>query len=304
MFHHLLVPLDGSHLSESILPIAARLARRADATLTLIHVVEKHAPAAKHSQRHLVTPVEAAAYLEETARMPALEGLRVITHVHEAEVRDVARSITEHTAELAPDLVVMSTHGVGGARRLLFGAIAQQVIALGATPVLLARPDRRGGPAPSREWATIVAPIDGDPAHEKALPVAADLARAFSCRLHLLMVTPRPAELAGSERAAGVFMPTATRYKLEMDSAGAAAYVAARADGLASSGVQTSSEASRGDPSRAIVRTARRLSADLVVMGTHGRAGTEAFYEGSVAARVTAHSRVPLLLVPLREQAT
>jgi nucleotide-binding universal stress UspA family protein len=301
MFHHLLVPLDGSRLSESILPIAARLARRADATLTLIHVVEKHAPAAKHSQRHLVTPAEAAAYLDETARLPVLEGLRVVTHVHEAEVRDVARSITEHTAELAPDLVVMSTHGVGGARRLLFGTIAQQVISLGATPVLLARPDRRGLPAPSREWVTIIAPIDGDPAHEKALPVAADLARAFSCRLHLLMVTPRPAELAGSERVAGVLLPGATRIKLEMDSAAASAYVAARAEGLASSGVTTSFEASRGDPSRAIVRTARRLSADLVVMGTHGRAGTEAFYEGSVAARVTAHSRAPLLLVPLRE---
>jgi nucleotide-binding universal stress UspA family protein len=301
MFQHLLVPLDGSRLSESILPIAARLARRADATLTLIHVVEKHAPSAKHNQRHLVTSAEAAAYLAETARMPDLKGLRVITHVHEAEVRDVARSITEHTAELAPDLVVMSTHGLGGARRLLFGNIAQQVIALGATPVLLARPDRRGGPAASREWAIIVAPIDGDPAHEKALPVAADLARAFSCRLHLLMVTPRPAELAGTERVAGVFMPGATRLKLEMDSAGALSYVEARAEGLSSAGVNTSSEASRGDPSRAIVRTARRLSADLVVMATHGRAGTEAFYEGSVAARVTAHSRIPLLLVPLRE---
>jgi nucleotide-binding universal stress UspA family protein len=297
MFRHLLVPLDGSRLSESVLPMAARLARRAGAALTLVHVIERNAPAAIHRERHLVQPGEAADYLAEVAARPLFAGLRVSTHVHEAEVKDVARSITEHTAELAPDLVVMSTHGTGGARRLLFGTIAQQVIAMGKTPVLLARPDRQ--PLPGGDWKTIVAPIDGDPAHEKALPLAAELARAFSCRLHLLMVTPRPAELSGSERAAGTFLPGATRVKLEMESAGASDYVAARRDELDASGVRTTCEASRGDPARAIVRTARRLPADLVVMGTHGRAGTEAFYEGSVAAHVVARSRSPLLLVPL-----
>ena len=301
MFHHLLVPLDGSRLSESVLPIAARLARRAGASLTLVHVVERHAPSEKHRDRHLVTRAEAEAYLTDTARLPVLEGLAVRTHVHEAEVRDVARGISEHTSELAPDLVVMSTHGVGGARRLLFGTIAQQVIGLAATPVLLARPETAASAATGREWATIVAPIDGDPTHEKALPVAADLARAFSCTLHLLMVTPRVGHLSGFQHAASTLLPGATRIKLEMDSAGAASYVTERARGLAASGVKTTSEASRGEPWRAIVRTARKMSADLVVMATHGRAGTQAFYEGSVAAQVIARSRVPLLLVPLRE---
>jgi len=301
MFHHLLVPLDGSRMSESSLPAAARLAKRADALLTLVHVIEKHAPSAIHSERHLVTPAEAAAYLTEVARTPVLAGLRVKTHVHEAEVRDVARSITEHTAELAPDLVVMSIHGTGGARRLVFGTIAQQVIGLGATPVLLVRPSREAPAATEKEWTSIVAPIDGNPVHEKCLPLAAELAVAFSCRLHLLMVIPHPGELTGSEKAASVLLPGATRIKLEMDSAGASDYVAARAAELTAAGVRTSCEASRGDPALAIVRTARRLSADFVVMGTHGRAGTEAFWEGSVAARVIARSRVPLLLVPLRD---
>ena len=49
MFHHLLVPLDGSRMSESSSPAAARLARRAGAMLTLVHVIEKHAPAAVHT---------------------------------------------------------------------------------------------------------------------------------------------------------------------------------------------------------------------------------------------------------------
>jgi nucleotide-binding universal stress UspA family protein len=301
MFHHLLVPLDGSRMSESILPTAAQLARRSGATLTLVHVVERRAPAAIHSERHLVTAGEATAYLAEVLRMPVLAGLRVDTHVHEVGVRDVARSITEHTAELAPDLVVMSTHGTGGARRMLFGTIAQQVIAQGQTPVLLARPGREGSVNEPKEWSIIVAPLDGNPSHEKGLPLAAELAAAFTCRLHLLMVTPHAAELSGLEKAAAALLPGTTRLKLEMDNAGAAGYLAARAAELTAPGVEVTCEASRGDPARAIVRTARKLSADLVVMGTHGRAGTTGFYEGSVAASVTSRVRIPLLLVPLRD---
>jgi nucleotide-binding universal stress UspA family protein len=304
MFKHLLVPLDGSRMSESALPAAARLAARTGASLTLVHVIEKNAPSEVHSQRHLVGADEAAAYLAEVARRPLLAGLKVDTHVHTAEVRDVAASITQHTAEMTPDLVVMSTHGRGGARRLIFGAIAQQVISLGATPVLLVRPSEQAAAADrmtaAGEWHTILAPIDGDPAHEKGLPLAAELATTFACRLHLLMVTPTLSELAGSQAAAGMFLPGATRIKLEMDSAGARDYLAARAKELAASGVLTGSEASRGDPARAIVRVARRLSAALVVMSTHGRAGTDAFWAGSVAARVVARAQVPLLLVPLR----
>jgi nucleotide-binding universal stress UspA family protein len=301
MFRHLLVPLDGSSMAEGALPAAAQLARKNGAQLTLVHVVEKNAPSEVHSDRHLVGASEAGAYLVEVARRPLLAGLRVQTHVHEVEVSNVARSISEHAAELAPDLVVMSTHGRGSARRMFFGAIAQQVIGLGDTPVLLLRPaeDKPGGEQ-ELHWRTILVPIDGDPAHERALPVAEDLARSFTCRLDLLMVVPTIAALGGLQAAASMLLPNAMRAKLEMDSASAYEHVQEQARALAVRGVQATSETSRGDPARAIVSAARRLSSDLIVMGTHGRAGTDAFWEGSVAARVISRARVPLLLVPLK----
>ena len=299
MFKHLLVPLDGSLMAESALPMAAGIAARTYATLTLVHVIEKNAPSEIHSERHLVTAREAALYLDEVSRRPVCAGLTVLTHVHEAEVRDVARSITEHTAELAPDLVVMSTHGRGGARRLFSGTMAQQVISLGATPVLLVWPEH---PGENREsWRLILAPVDGDPSHEKGLPIAADLAAVFRCTLHLLMVTPNIGELTGSAKLTSTLLPGTTRLKLEMESAEAQEYLQRLAQLYGKKGISAGTETSRGDPARAIVRTARRLSADLVVMGTHGRAGTDAFWEGSVAARVVSRARVPLLLVPLKE---
>jgi nucleotide-binding universal stress UspA family protein len=49
------------------------------------------------------------------------------------------------------------------------------------------------------------------------------------------------------------------------------------------------------------VRAARRLDVDLIVLGTHGRRGVNAFWEGSIPPRVSARSRLPLLIVPSPE---
>jgi len=300
IFRHILVPLDGSRLAESALTTAVWLARKMDAQVTLLHIIEKNAPSEVHSDRHLVTPKEASEYLAELSRLPALSGLRVETHVHTAEVGDVARSIAEHSAELAPDLVVMCTHGKGSARRLLFGDIAQQVISLGKTPVLMVRPSKeRQVIGTAGDFRTILVPTNGDPGHEKGLPMATELALVFHCRLHLLMVVPRLLSLSGSKAATSLILPGATRLNLEMESAGARTYLDQRAAELNREGVLADYETSRGDPARAIIASARRLSVDLVVMGTHGRAGADAFWAGSVAARVVARIQAPLMLVPL-----
>jgi nucleotide-binding universal stress UspA family protein len=62
-------------------------------------------------------------------------------------------------------------------------------------------------------------------------------------------------------------------------------------------------EVQRGDPAALIVRAAERISADLVVLGTHGRTGLEAFWSESVAPQVISRAHTPLLLVPVRELA-
>jgi nucleotide-binding universal stress UspA family protein len=300
VFSSILVPLDGSQLAESALTTAVWLARRMDAQLTLVHVIERNAPREVHSERHLVAPEEASAYLEKLTRLPALSGLRVNTHVHTAEVSDVARSIAEHSAELAPDLIVICTHGNGGIRRVLFGVIAQQVISLATVPVLIVHPSNEAEAVGAEaNFKIILAPIDGDPSHEKGLPVAAEIARAFDCRLHLLMVVPELRDLTGPKAAASFILPGAMRADLEMESADARTYLDGRVAELGRKGISVESDSSRGDPANAIVATAKRLSADLVVMGTHGRTGTDAFWERSVAARVVSRIKAPLLMVPL-----
>jgi universal stress protein A len=55
-----------------------------------------------------------------------------------------------------------------------------------------------------------------------------------------------------------------------------------------------------GSPYEAIVRAARSRGADLIVMGTHGRGGLAKLFLGSVAERVVATARCPVLTVRSR----
>jgi len=64
-------------------------------------------------------------------------------------------------------------------------------------------------------------------------------------------------------------------------------------------GFQASAHVLRGDPASVIVEAAAQAKIDLIVLGTHGKTGMDAFWSGSVAHRICSQSRVPLLLIPV-----
>jgi len=55
----------------------------------------------------------------------------------------------------------------------------------------------------------------------------------------------------------------------------------------------------RGDPAVLITETADDVEADIVILGTHGKAGTTAFWSGSITAKVARQTLRPLLWVPV-----
>jgi nucleotide-binding universal stress UspA family protein len=300
MFKHLLVPLDGSRLAETALPAAAYLAQTLPATVTLIHVIEHNAPQAVHSEPHLTRPSDAQAYLDEVARRAFPAPVTVVRHVHANEVRDVARSLADHAAELKLDLIVMCAHGRSGPRDWLFGSIAQQVIARGAAPVLLIRPTETGT-APPFACRLILVPLDGNPAHEQGLQLAAGLAQACAGALHLVMVIPTLGTLSGEQAAAAKLLPQAAKAMLDLNQQQAEDYLHRHAAPLRDSGLTVTTEVARGDPVPSLMQATQRVGADLIVLGTHGKTGLDAFWSGSVAPKVSGRSTVPLLLVPLRK---
>ena len=296
-FRRVLVPLDGSPIAETGLAVLAPLAERLDSTVFLLHIIERDAPEAVHGERHLRNAGEARDYLGEVAGRILPQGVTTERHVHLAPVGDVARSIVDHATELRADLIALCTHGRGALRHRLFGSIAQQVIAPGRTPVLLVPPEPAGPPTLGTLRHLLV-PLDGTAEHESGLNLAIALAGLAGADLHLLAVVPTLTSIAGREAATGLLLPRATAAVLDLAQQRAKTYLDERITDLTARDLAATSEVRRGDPTRSIVEAAEASDADIIVMATHGRSGMAAFWSGSVAPRVSARARRPLLLVP------
>ncbi|HWE62547.1 MAG TPA: universal stress protein [Chloroflexota bacterium] len=301
MYARLLVPLDGSRLAEAVLPIVVRLAAACGATVALLHIVERAAPSSVHGERHLTTPDEATAYLRQVATRLEGQGLQVEWHTHEVPEGDVAKSIVDHTEEMQADLIVLCTHGRGRVRELLFGAIAQQVLRLGTTPVLLARPTDDGS-APPFAPRSVLVPLDATRAAEAALVPARALARRLNAMLHLVMVVPTHGTVRGDRVPAATLLPRTTQAVLDLEGQEAQTYLEQLAAPLRAPDLCVTTEVRRGDVAASLAAEAAEPDVGLVVVATHGRSGLQAIWAGSVTAALLIRTRNPVLLLRTIEE--
>lgn len=296
MFKRFIVPLDGSRLAESVLPIALFFAEKFGAAMMLFHVIEQDAPMTIHGEHHLSDPREAEAYLNKIAARLTRPNVKVTTHVHTVKQSDVAHTIIDHAIEYENDLVVLCAHGRGGWRDRLVGNIAQQVAARGTTPVLFVNPEKTAR-AEKYECRKILLPLDGTPQHEPALPVATQVARATGAALRLITVVPTTSTLSAERAGAGTLLPNAMAEILELAQRGAVEYLQEVTRQLSAENVPATAEVARGDIAPAILDAEKRASADLIVLATHGRSAVGAFWSGSVTPKVLARAHAPVLLV-------
>jgi len=299
MFKHILVPLDGSKLAEAALPAAASLAKVLKAPVTLLHVIEQDAPDEVHRDRHLTDSAEAEAYLAETAKHAFSPKVKVDWHVHTAAVADVARSIVDHSSdEIQPDLIILCSHGNSGMHDLVFGNIAQEVAAASGTPVLLIKPNESSN---KFKLTHILVPLDNESVHDQALPMAESLAKAYGGELNLVCVIPTFGTLAGEQAAVSNMLPTTATAYLDIAEEIAQEHFQGHLNTFQQEHIPATAEIARGDPASVIVKTAENMGSDLIIFGTHGRAGLDAFWNRSVAANVARRTGIPILLIPLFE---
>lgn len=300
MFKNILVPLDGSKLAEAAIPVAASLAQTLNAPVTLLHIIEQDAPQEIHKDHHITQADEASAYLEQVAKRGFPPNLHVDSHVHTAAVKDVSGSIVEHAMrEFQPDLIVMCTHGKSGVRELIYGSIAQQVIAQGITPLLLIKSE--AGTSKGFKLDKILVPLDSGPVHDDSLPVTQELANAYRSSVHLLTVIPTFSTVAGETAAASSLLPATSSALLDIKAENAVEDLQEHLDELKKVSLAVTAEVARGDPATEIVKSAEKLNVDLIVLSTHRKAGTAAFWARSVAPNIVRRARVPILLIPLAE---
>lgn len=301
MFKHILVPLDGSKLAEAALPVAASLGETLPATVTLLHVIEKNAPDQVHQERHLTAAKEANAYLAEVAQRAFPRKVKVDWHVHTRAVPNVVDSIVRHAQrDFQPDLIILCSHGRSGMRDMVSSSIAQRVVAESTIPVLLVKPKEAEPARPAMR--KILVPLDNESAHDQSLPIAEDLARAYKAEIAMICVIPTLGTLSGEKAVAGTMLPSTAAAYLEMAEENARQHFQEHLAGFQKTKIPASASIERGDPATVIARTAQSMEADLILFATHGNAGFEAFWRGSVAANVARRTDIPLLLIPLSRE--
>lgn len=261
MYDRILVPLDGSTLAEEALPYAALLPSRRARVLRIVPNDVDDAGQA-----------EASSYLTRVAAPLAAGDRTVETAVDRG---NPAERIVAAAAE--SDLVVMTSRGHGAGGRRLFGSVADLVARHAPVPTLLLR----GGfdPVPFAPPTRVVIPLDGSRTAERAVPIAAAMARSLGLPLHLVSVVEVD---AGEETPASIRQPLADRL--------ATTTARLHADGLAAT-----SEVRSGSPADELLAIAR--PGDLVAMTTHGGGGGQRWIIGAVAEALVRQAPAPVVLV-------
>jgi len=152
MFNDILVPLDGSELSERALPMAQNLAQSFDGTIHLIHVISRdnEYSATRGVDSVMVAELEmdtvrrlnedrlnrGRKYVDQVGSQLSGAGAKVESY-YAIKEGDAAQNIVDHVKDNHINLVVMSTHGHGGIRRLLVGSVTDRVIRSCEVPVLV-----------------------------------------------------------------------------------------------------------------------------------------------------------------------
>ena len=309
MHNGIMVPLDGTRFAEAALPLAMGLARRDGVALRLVTAQEPLLPLIE--QTHAESPwlgvskqqecEERWRYMANMLRtVSAASGLKVTVEYLDGRPEEV---LPRFARENHLDLVVMSTRARGPFMRTWLGSVADRMVRMGNTPVLLVRPDagRSEGAQPSRAlvpaipFRRILVPLDGSEVAEAALQkevLAGVEGEATEVTLlHVIgLLGPTIAPAASTT-------PQIFRQLVGSDKAATDAYLTRMAERVARWGCSVKTRIT-DDPSPwgGIVNFARDHRPDVIALATRGRGEAARMLMGSTADGVVRTSPVPVLL--------
>jgi nucleotide-binding universal stress UspA family protein len=294
MYGKILVPLDGSMLSEGVLPYVRTLARGMSLPIELLRVRDplSGTPDAPFGQ--------GGEYLVELAS--SLAGFADVKC--RTEVGDPARTIVDLAGAQPNNLIAMATHGTSGIQRWLLGSVAEKVWHAATNDLLLVRP----GDGDTRSEArlnTVLVPLDGSELAEKVLPTVARLAATLSLTVVLVRVVLR-VNIGVPDAYLPLFgmNPPMQNQIWAQESLAASRYLNEKEEQLRAAGLAGVSssliEGHAGGAAAEIIDLAQETPNELVAMSTHGQSGLGRWLIGSVTERVVRHSNRPVLVIRSR----
>jgi nucleotide-binding universal stress UspA family protein len=294
-YRSILVPVDGNPFAEHALPLALGIARRAGASVQVVHV---HSPLeSAYQPGELYSGTSLDAFLKQR-QQAYLEGLvRRLAKVTAVPVRslllegrDTADSLLE-SARAGADLVVMATHGRGAVRRFLLGGLSDVLMRRLSIPMLFTRgynspADLTGDPL----MRHLLIALNGSESAERVLNPALALGALWEADHTLLRIVPPSVNYLGGYPAA---QPLALQQQAE-----ARSYLrsVARRFGTRTPKIRPRIVVDDRSTGKAILSFAKAHDADVIALATRGRGWLARLIQSSVADHVVRHSSVPVLV--------
>jgi len=274
----ILVPTDFSKPAMIATEVAADIAKKAGAELTLLHVIEEAGANSMNVEGQVAADSgweekiftlklieKAKKQMAKMVEDPKLEGVRV---KQELRVGSPYHGMNKIITEKKVDLVVMGTSGHSELEQMIIGSNTEKVVRTANCPVLT----MHHKPA-SKDFKEIVYATSMDKQEEIFSRIVRSTQKLYDSTIHLVRInTP------------GNFQRDAVVKKYMQDFA--------KKLQLKNYTINVFNDISEEE---GIIYFAESINADLIAMSTHGRTGFAHVLAGSIAEEVVNHSRRPVL---------
>lgn len=289
----ILVATDGSDFGRDAVDFASRLPVPGRVDLILLSVIEEtNLPMFYDSSPGALADLHRV--LVEQARERLLresEGLLRENWSVEIEIRegDPAEQIVCEASRLKADLIVLGSRGRSGFAGYLLGSVSHRVLRHASCSVLLTRPEK-SEKEPHRPGSRVLLAFDGSGPAEAAVDFLAGMrfdadSWLVLTTVHTLVRTFRMDIMQGLDR---LWEEEKERVRVQLEQS---------AKKLSNFGTVECSQIDGEDISESILKLAKDVRANLIVLGHKGRSGLDRFLLGSVSSKVAHHARCSVLVV-------
>ena len=296
MIRSILVPMDGSPFGDRALPLAFALAQFHSARVALA-TVHTALPPSRTQGAPVIDPA-----FDNDRRASAAQHLdRAVSLARDVGCRDPQRFLLDgevldrlevFVRDYEIDLVVMSTHGRGGAARAWLGSVAEGLLRRVSVPVLLTRVKHRMPERGERlvPFSRVLVALDGSAVGEHIVDEVIRLMGSAPVHVTLAHVI-QPAQTALSPLVPSAIDAEVREHFLEP--------IASRI--RSEGGTASVHVVVHGHAARALVALARSEQSDLIALSTHGHRSLQRLLLGNVADKIIRSSPVPVLVCRRQE---
>lgn len=274
---NILVPTDFSTCSVNAIKVAVQLAEKTKAKLHILHVIETPVVAYDAGMVNFES-LPQAMFLKEIAdkNMKSLlkeNFLKKVAVQSKIEYDAIYKRINQYVENNKIDLVVMGSHGAKGFNEIVLGSNAERVVRYSSCPVLTIKKEYK-----NFKIENILLASNFNSEADKVYKLFTSFSNLFKAKLHFVRVnTPINFETTADSRK--TMEKFAKRNKLK-------GY---------SFGIYNDFTEEEG-----ILNFADEISADLLVIGTHGRTGLAHLIKGSITEDLLNHSKRAVLSIKIK----